>query len=101
MRGPPCSKCSDLRVAFEISSPDQFKKALRIIRANMDAGILDDITQAGHSPSGRFVDLQEGGPWPDYVEHYFRCTECGYGFRLAVDTYHGGGGDWEPYVPTR
>ena len=90
-----CDQCSDLRLTTEIRPPGEFRKALRVIRANLSDGSIDDITQPAHSPLSKFEDLSESGPWPDYVEHYFECTGCGWRFRLAVDTYHGGGGAWE------
>ena len=90
-----CEKCSDLRVRQEIRTPAELSQTIRVVKGNIDDGTLIDITQPAHSPSGKFLDLPEGGPWPDYVEHYFRCDSCGHGFRLAVDTYHGGGGQWE------
>ena len=92
-----CQACVDLREAFAISTPGLLAKSLRVVRANLDDGTLTDITQPAHSPSGRFVDLNEKGPWPDYIEHYFKCNTCGLCFRLAVDAYHGIGGEWEPY----
>jgi hypothetical protein len=96
-----CDRCADLRVRYDIRTPGELMKAIRVARANLSDGTLRDITQTAHSPSGDFGDLPEAGPWPDYVEHYFRCHSCGHGFRLAVDTYHGSGGkwegEWEPY----
>jgi hypothetical protein len=32
----------------------------------------------------------------DYLEHTFSCINCDQRFRLAVETYHGAGGRWEP-----
>ena len=90
-----CDQCKDLRLTAEIRTPGEFGKALRVIKANLADSSIIDITQPAHSPSGKFEELSESGPWPDYVEHYFECTRCGWRFRLAVDTYHGGGGAWE------
>lgn len=101
MTGTGCDKCEDLRIRYDIRTPGELTKAIRVVRDNLADGTLTDITQPAHSPSGYFRDLPDAGPWPDYVEHYFRCSFCGYGFRLAVDTYHGAGGkwegEWEPY----
>ena len=90
-----CDQCIDLRLTTEIRTPGEFRKALRVIQSNLGDRSIIDITQPAHSPSGKFDDLTESGPWPDYVEHYFECTHCGCRFRLAVDTYHGAGGAWE------
>jgi hypothetical protein len=92
-----CQACVDLCEGFAIATPGQLSQAIRVVKANLADETLSDITQPAHSPSGRFADLTEKGPWPDYVEHYFKCNTCGLGFRLSVDTYHGVGGDWEPY----
>ncbi len=92
-----CQRCAELRTRYEIDNPAQLTKAIRIARANLAEGTLTDITHPAHSPSGQFNELHDDGPWPDYVEHYFRCVSCGRGFRLSADTYHGIGGEWEPY----
>lgn len=94
---PTCEKCSDLQNRFEIRTPEELTKVIRVARANLADGTLSDITQPAHSPTSAFSKLAETAPWPDYVEHYFRCTTCGYGFRLSADTLHGAGGEWEPY----
>jgi hypothetical protein len=91
-----CQKCAELRVRYEIVTPAQLTKAIRVVRANL-AGTLADITQPAHSPSGDFRALPDVGPWPDSVEHYFRCASCDHRFRLSADTYHGIGGEWEPH----
>ncbi len=90
-----CESCSDLGVVVEIRSPDELSKAIRAIRSRLTDRSVEEITQRAHSPSGEFLDLSEAGPWPDYIEHYFRCMRCNRRFRFAVDTYHGGGGDWD------
>lgn len=47
-------------------------------------------------PQTEFATLMVNRPWPDLIQHYFRCTKCELLFRFFVDTYHGGGGKWEP-----
>ena len=101
MTAPTCQACSDLRETYEINTPGQLAKAIRVVRANLADGTLSDITQPAHGPSGKFADLAEAGPWPDYLEHYFRCNTCDHHFRLSADTYHGVGGEWEVYVASR
>lgn len=92
-----CNNCADLQRYIEIRTPGELTKAVRVARDNLSDGTLQDITQPSHSPSGTFSELPDVAPWPDYVEHYFRCATCGDGFRLSADTYHGAGGAWEPY----
>ena len=96
-----CQACMDLRVTYEIKTPGQLTKAIRVVRANLAEGTLMDITQSAHTPSCKFAELGERGPWPDYLEHYFRCKTCDHHFRLAVETYHGVGGEWEVYVAAK
>jgi hypothetical protein len=92
MSATNCETCRYLRRVVEIRTPGELARAIRIIRSSLEDQSITDITQAAHSPSGDFGDLPDSGPWPDYVEHYFKCTACGHRFRLAVDTYHGAGG---------
>lgn len=82
-------------MVLAVRSPGELSKAIRVIRARLGDRSLEEITQPAHSPSGDFLDLSAAGPWPDYIEHYFRCMRCSRRFRLAVDTYHGGGGAWD------
>jgi len=42
-----------------------------------------------------FDRLPEEGPWPDFVEYYFECIGCAQLFRLAMEFFHGSGGEWE------
>ena len=74
MSAERCAKCADLRVRYDIRTPAELTKAIHVIRDNLADGTLKDITQPAHSPSGNFRDLPDKAPWPDYVEHYFRCS---------------------------
>ena len=40
--------------------------------------------------------VADDGPWGDYLEFYFECSQCRQVFRLAAETYHGAGGAWKP-----
>lgn len=93
---PMCEKCSDLQNRFDIRTPGELTKAIRVARANLADGTLQEIALPANSPSVAFSEQPDVGPWPDNVEHYFRCVTCGSGFRLSADTYHGAGGSWEP-----
>ena len=100
MKKSACDKCINIRQLVEIRTPGELTNAIKVIRANLSDYTLQDITRPAHAPSGEFADLREKGPWPDYVEHYFECIGCGRRFRLAVDTYHGAGGQWEGELET-
>ena len=94
-----CGRCSDLRQEYEIRTPGELRQAIRVARDNLADGALRDMTPPA-SADVDFAQLCVDGPWPDFVEHYFECATCGWRFRLAVDTYHGYRGGWEPYRPT-
>ena len=90
-----CTRCSELRLRYKILGPHEFRKAQRVIRANLDDSTIADTTRH-HGSTDSFDSLSLNGPWPDYIEHHFECNGCGQRFRLAVETYHGTGGTWEP-----
>ena len=93
-----CETCAEFRTRYQIATPGELTKVIRAVRGSLAKGELTDITQPAHSPSGKFGELSEVGPWPDYIEHYFSCNGCGHRFRLVAETYHGAGGEWEPYT---
>ena len=39
-------------------------------------------------------DIDDKGPWPDYIEIRFRNPSDGTIYKLSVETYHGAGGTW-------
>jgi hypothetical protein len=89
-----CMSCRDLGEVLEIKSPAQLARAIRVVRGRVADGTLVEVAQSSGAPDA-FVSLQEHAPWPDYIEHTFRCARCGQRFRLTVETYHGVGGKWE------
>ena len=93
-----CTSCVDLREVAEIKSPAQLAQAIRVVRGNLADGTL---VEASSDAPGAFDSLQEGAPWPDYIEHEFNCSRCGQRFRLVAETYHGAGGRWEPIAEPR
>jgi hypothetical protein len=56
-----CRACADLRARWEIRTPGELSKAIRVVRANLGDGTLVDITQSAVSPAA-FRDLPEDGP---------------------------------------
>jgi len=83
----------------EIRSPSEFAKAIRIARANLLDGTLDQLPtrDIGATP---ILSLAESGPWDDILLYEFRCRSCGAQFRLSAETYHGQGGSWMPIEPS-
>jgi len=92
-----CSRCKELHLRFEIRSPGELAKAIRIIQANLQDGSLEQVPGEGVGvPAEPFLSLSESGPWDDVLLYEFSCRSCGSRFRLSADTYHGRGGDWLP-----
>ena len=91
-----CPKCTSLNYQALIRSPGELAKFIRLVRNHVISGGLAEIEQETINPKGSIQDLPEEGPWPDYVKYHFRCTSCGYRYRLEVETYHGSGGCWSP-----
>lgn len=40
-------------------------------------------------------EMEPAGPWPDYLEAWFRDPTSGRRYRLVAETFHGSGGRWE------
>jgi len=81
-------------IEIRINSPTQLRKAISIIKGNIEDGTIENINiNLSNTP---FSDLIAGKPWEDYFIYYFNCTNCRQEFELTVETYHGGGGWWKP-----
>ena len=100
-----CQMCLDLQAPFSIRTPSDLTRAIQVIKANLKDGTL---IESSYHPEGQptptprvvpFDEVEEKGPWDDYVEHYFSCTRCGRVFKLSAETYHGSGGAWSPIEP--
>ena len=83
-------------VPFMIRTPDELGKAVRVVRANVTDGTLDQIESGEFASKLPFLDVGEDGPWDDLLSYGFRCRECGQTFELSAETYHGAGGKWTP-----
>jgi hypothetical protein len=91
-----CERCAGLRQRFDIRSPADLAKAIRVARDNVTDGTIVEVpspSQVQHEP---FSALSPDGPWDDVLGYGFRCTSCGQLFYLSAETYHGSGGEWRP-----
>jgi hypothetical protein len=84
----PCALCEDMRGGVPIRSPGELLRAIAVLREKLSRGWLIEIASPGAEP---FADLRAEGPWPDLIEHNFRCADCAGRYRLAVNTHHGRG----------
>ena len=93
-----CKHCEEVNQSFRIESPRDLKSAIRVIAGNLADGTIvenpENPTRGTTSVS--FTSLAKGELWDDIVEYYFKCPECGLGFSLIAETYHGSGGGWSP-----
>jgi hypothetical protein len=81
---------------FSIRSPGELQKAIRVVRANLADGTLEQLPGNPVHPMRPFLSLTEAGPWDDYLLYEFRCSSCAARFTLSAETYHGAGGSWRP-----
>lgn len=93
-----CAECVDLRLEFQIRTPADLSKAIRIAKANLSDGTLEELLPAtqwvwDQPPLG---SLSVEGPWPDVISYTLRCRACRQRFNLSAETYHGCGGSWSP-----
>ncbi len=96
-----CKHCSDVNTTYEIGSPADFNKVLRVVHDNLNDGTL---VESQYWPEGEirtnelpFSQVSSEGPYQqDIYIYYFQCPLCHRVYRLSCDTYHGAGGAWEP-----
>ena len=92
-----CMACEPLNLEWQIRSPGELAKAIRVAQDNLRDGTLLEVA-TGSSPS--ITTMAPDGPWEDYLHCEFRCSFCGALYLLAVETYHGSGGSWSPLRTT-
>lgn len=97
-----CPRCDELNLVWLIRTPGELRKAIRIVRGNVDDGTIrprddDPVRGAGDVP---FSELREAGPWSDILVYRFDCTSCAQGFELFAMTYKGDGSRWHPIGPS-
>jgi hypothetical protein len=90
-----CEKCRELCRVFEIRSPGDLAKAIRVAKDNIEDGTIVESRDRPEVES--VLSVPDDGPWGDYLEFYFECSQCRQVFRLAAETYHGAGGQWKPW----
>ena len=96
-----CKYCEDLHQRFAIRTPGQLANAVRVIQANLEDGTLEQTPAASLGAStAPFASISQTGPWDDVLLYEFACRSCGARFRLAAETYHGQGGEWQALEPT-
>ena len=92
-----CAKCAELRVEHAIRSPGELRKAISVIRSEIEAGTLSEVpTGEGDDGSRTSFARLLGGTLDDIVLCRFRCNGCGERFDLSCETFHGSGGTWSP-----
>jgi hypothetical protein len=92
-----CESCTRLTEKQAIHTADELSRLLQLIKPKLAARRLKSLSHPG---SGSRYDLVE--PWPEFIEHYFVCSDCGQAFRLAVqtkiETVERFEGRWEPFT---
>ncbi|MFV0625647.1 hypothetical protein ACBY01_16780 [Sphingomonas sp. ac-8] len=79
-----------------IKLPKDFWRVVEIAKRKLADNAIREVSPTDGSvvTAMPFADLQEGSPWPDFIEADFACTRCGESFHLRCETYHGSGGRW-------
>ena len=94
-----CTHCAPLRESHTFASPAQLERAAEAVRASVAEGI---IVPADYKPPGQVWVVQppfeklRPDSWPDAYAYYFRCPRCSALYAFTGETYHGGGGRWQP-----
>lgn len=93
-----CDRCRNLPVKLEIDSRESLQRLLTSVQHSLATGDLLEAVgpSAAQIQTKRraFASVPAGGPWPDYMEYWFRCAGCGNSYKLSVETFHGAGGVW-------
>ncbi len=95
-----CNHCKDVNQKYDIKSPAELKKAIKVIKDNLNDGTIIGSTywpaDIIHFNQQAFNDLNDDGPWDDVLSYYFECPACKQLFCLSAEIYHGSGGSWSP-----
>ncbi|WP_050726529.1 hypothetical protein [Vulgatibacter incomptus] len=81
-----------------IRTPAELVYILQELKQAVAAGYIEQIRPdpSPFATDSSVEDIEEAGPWPDYIELRFRAPRDGARYMLSVDTYHGAGGTWGP-----
>lgn len=86
-----CDNCEDLCETIGIKHPHEYFNLINQIKQMIKDSILDLVDS-----NCDFWSIENSKPIPvDVPSHIFECTRCKQKFFLSVETYHGGGGNWE------
>lgn len=87
---------SRLIESAEIYTPRDLQVLLKRLKDAVAERALQQYWPEGamFASEARIEDIPNNGPWPDYLELYFRSDETGASYKLEVETYHGAGGRW-------
>jgi hypothetical protein len=91
-----CALCQDLAVSIGINAPSELRGILRVVRANLGDNTIREISSGTDLDQRPFSEYAESDTWEDYISYQFECCSCAQKFSLTAETYHGGGGKWEP-----
>ena len=99
MSNPKCPHCAEVNQEYQIKSPSDLEKAIRVVADNLADGTIRESTYWPKNilnccDSGLFPDLANGMQWGDIVDYYFECPRCDLLYHLTAETYHGSGGRW-------
>lgn len=81
----------------KIESRQQLTDMLSLIQKLVYDSELEQIW----FPNNQFASKEDvssvdaNGPWPDYLEMYFKELKSNKTFKLSVETFHGAGGELE------
>lgn len=77
-----CPTCAPLCVVHPVRTAAEWEAQLEILLEHKQSGLLEIV---------------DGGlAWSDVIECTLKCASCGQLFNVAVETYHGSGGQWGP-----
>ena len=82
---------------IDINSNAQFAAVISAIQKHVSAENVVQVWQPNNpfASKDNVLSLAVEGPWPDYIEMYFEELQSSKQFKLAVETFHGAGGQLE------
>lgn len=79
-----------------IESSDDLASLIKEISQAVREGKLKQVSSSGNTFATQedIFNISPNGPWPDYLELFFKDPRTGEQYRLIAETYHGRGGTW-------